>query len=145
MQDTLPEMRTDTQGAIQGWRTARGTLTLALIAYWVAMFIGTHLSHPPKALVGTNDYLLHLMAYTGLAVLLCVNLARDGRLSARHALTVVLVLATYGALDEWSQIPVGRHCELVDWLNDVAGAVLGCATFAAMGSVFAKATSALDR
>ena len=145
MQDTLPEMRADTQGAIQGWRVARGATILALAAYWVALFIGTHLPHTPQALAVTNDHLLHWLAYTGLAVLLCINLARDARLSARQAVAIVLVLAIYGALDEWSQIPVGRSCELADWLGDVAGAITGCAAVAALGSVFGRAADTPKR
>jgi VanZ family protein len=37
----------------------------------------------------------------------------------------------YGALDELLQIPVGRHCDLWDWVADMGGvaAVLAVAGF----------------
>jgi len=45
-------------------------------------------------------------------------------------LATVLVLATYGAVDELLQIPVGRTCDIADWVFDLLGGSLGVLTIA---------------
>jgi VanZ family protein len=47
---------------------------------------------------------------------------------------MLLVRASYGALDELSQlIPiVHRSCDLLDWIADMTGAAVGLAVFASL-------------
>ena len=100
--------------------------SLTLVAYWVAMFIGTHIPMPPPALdPGNNDKYVHFGACFGLAVLLSLNSFLRLRMRFGVYVRVLLILAIYGALDELTQIPVGRSCDIYDWLADVGGAMLG--------------------
>jgi len=40
-----------------------------------------------------------------------------------------LACAVYGVLDEVTQIPVGRSCDLYDWFADVIGIAVGILAF----------------
>jgi VanZ family protein len=40
------------------------------------------------------------------------------------AITLAICLI-YAALDEWTQPFIGRTCELLDWLADAGGAIVG--------------------
>lgn len=76
------------------------------------------------------DKLAHGSAYALLALLMETALARtrpDLPLYRRHLLVFAAVSA-FGALDEWHQSFVpGRDCEVLDWVADTAGGVLGLA------------------
>lgn len=104
---------------------------LALAGYWVLLIIGTHVpvNTPLMARSGADKF-VHLVAYAGLAALLASawQLAA-GHLNPRHLILVWLVIVAYGAIDEWTQIPVGRSCSIWDWLADAVGAALGLALF----------------
>lgn len=52
-----------------------------------------------------------------------------GQLRPHHYFTVWLVGTLYGAFDEITQIPVGRHADVRDWISDIAGIVLGLTLF----------------
>lgn len=97
----------------------------ALVAYWLAMFAGTHISRPVETTFHANDKLLHFSGYGGLALLLVTWRQLCRPLSIRILVTSVAILALYGACDEITQIPVGRDCELNDWLADMLGALSG--------------------
>jgi VanZ family protein len=98
----------------------------ALIVYWVALCIGTHV---PGGFAGTplvSDKTLHFVAYAGLGFLLAVMLSLSGIRDSRIYWTALLVAVGYGAIDELGQIPIpGRTADVVDWLADVGGAVAG--------------------
>lgn len=67
------------------------------------------------------DKLVHFVVYGLLATLFC----RAGS-GWRAAVVAVLVTSTYGGLDEWHQSFVpGRSSEVLDWIADTSGAVLG--------------------
>ncbi len=100
-----------------------------LVLYWLAMFAGTHSPRAPETAMQVNDKFLHFSGYCGLAFLL-VCWWRAARRTAtqrpiRILFTVVAIAAVYGALDEITQIPVGRDCSFYDWLADVSGAFTG--------------------
>jgi VanZ family protein len=97
--------------------------TAALALYWLTLFILTHLPPMKPPLGEGTDKYEHLLAFGLLAILLNTVLRR--RLP-RHAdwLTLALVMA-YGAIDERSQPPFGRTCDLTDWFADCTGAALG--------------------
>ena len=101
----------------------RRLILLLTAGYWVVLFVLTHL--PPNRIPRgpSNDKLNHFLAYMVLSFLL--GAALWVLLPARRRLTPLLVVVAamaYGGFDEFTQIAVGRDCELGDWLADVAGA-----------------------
>lgn len=107
------------------WCPSRGWAILALTLYWLLLFVGTHL--PPKQVQGTHvsDKLLHFLAYAGLAFLTALSFADLTTRSVLRWLIIGVLLALYAALDEFTQIYVGRSAEWADWVADVAGIVAG--------------------
>ncbi len=79
--------------------------TCVLVVYWIALFTGTHMPHPPSpAAVGikASDKVQHFTAFFGLATLLYwVVPGRRGPL--RKVLVVLAIAVPYAAFDEWSQ------------------------------------------
>ena len=107
-------------------------ISICLVVYWGMLFLGTHL--PYDSLhhgVRINDKILHFIGFTGLSFLLApVWMGRHP--SAGRLLSVLVVLATYGAVDEWTQAFVpGRNCDFWDWCADVGGAIAGMMVYAA--------------
>ena len=92
------------------------------ILYWCALFAGTHVPARVIVKVPLSDKIEHLAGYGGLATLLYLSFLFGGR---RHpsdiAVLVLGIIICYGAIDEWSQIPVGRDCDLLDWYAEVTG------------------------
>ena len=97
--------------------------------YWGVLFTLTHI--PPRHLPHGpgSDKLHHFAAYLVLAFLLGGTLWMVFP-ARRRLMPILVVLAAmaYGAFDEFTQIAVGRDCELNDWLADVAGAACAGAT-----------------
>jgi VanZ family protein len=93
-----------------------------LVGYWVALVVATHL--PPRDVpnTGINDKLQHFAAYAILATLLVLTTRTRTMKGVIIAIAICLI---YGALDEWTQPLVGRDCELLDWLADAIGAIVG--------------------
>jgi len=117
----------------------RTAITIGLVAYWVALFTATHIPRIPAALqMPGSDKWQHFAAYGGLAFLLSIRQFCGKPLSWKTAAQILGILAVYGALDELSQIPVGRDAELYDWLADIIGASGGIAVFAAGRALFRR-------
>ena len=106
-------------------RIARRARTLALF-YFVVLFAATHVPAPPSSVVSVNDKLLHFGGYAVLTicVLVCWELT-IGYLEPKHYFAVWLVGILYGAVDEITQVPVRRTCDVNDWIADVLGVVCG--------------------
>ncbi len=104
--------------------------TGAVLAYWAAMLLGTHL--PGSAVPETpySDKTLHFTAYAGFAFLLAWAWATRRRFLWCGPVFAVLVAGLYGALDELTQtfIP-GRFGDLGDWCYDLLGTLTGVAVF----------------
>lgn len=104
------------------------------------MFAGTHTPLPQlDGLPGNSDKALHLAGYAGLAFLLSLRLSAlpAFRLHTIRILGIAFALSLfYGAADELLQIPVGRHCDIYDWLADVVGTTIGLACFVAVRRQF---------
>jgi VanZ family protein len=114
----------------------RRAFTILLIAYWLAIFVGTHIPRVPQGLkLPGGDKGQHLVAYAGLAFLIAFRQSFGNSLGWKRAAAVFFVVALYGAFDEVSQIPVGRDADVYDWFADLAGAVIGLTLLAALKAV----------
>ena len=93
-------------------------LLIALLVSWVVLF--TPESGVPTAPPGT-DKVVHLTLFAALAI--------TGRIAGVRTPWLLASLTGYAALSEVLQgvLPLGRSCELLDAVVDVAGALLGCA------------------
>jgi len=103
------------------WPTAGIVLT-------VCVFAVSHLPLPegtfPADLgTGVGDKVPHALVYGGLTWLYLLALARGGHPVWRPVSVVLLVLCI-GAVDEVTQVVVGRSCLFNDWLADAAGTLL---------------------
>ena len=103
----------------------------ALALFWLALFAATHVPPttsflPPQG----SDKVAHFAAYAMLALLLATTWQlASGLLTGRHLTFVWLAIVIYGALDEVTQIPVGRDCSIWDWTADALGAAIGLLLF----------------
>jgi VanZ family protein len=113
------------------WKTRTLLLIAATAAYWVVIFVGTHI---PGSLIhggGQSDKVLHFGAFAGLAILLCSCAAGFRRPGPAIYAGVVGLAACYGILDELTQSLVRhRTADLWDWVADVSGAIVGTLIFA---------------
>lgn len=107
-------------------RVLRRFVGAVLAVYWLTLFVATHLplTDAPVGFRGA-DKVVHFVGYGVLGLLAALWIALRRPLTTRVALAIVALLATYGALDELLQIPVGRSCDLFDWVCDVIGAAFG--------------------
>lgn len=114
-------------------RTVRKGLTILVGAYWLALFVATHLPRVPRELeLPGGDKSQHLVAYAGLAFLLALRQSFGNSLTWKRAGALIGIVVLYGGIDELTQIPVGRTADIRDWFADAAGAVGGLALFAAL-------------
>ncbi|MBN2375946.1 MAG: VanZ family protein [Sedimentisphaerales bacterium] len=98
---------------------------LVLVVYWPILFVATHLPRLPEMKVFGRDVTLHIAAY--FVLMLIFWLARYGwekpDFRKRQLYLALLVVAVYAAVDELSQKLVNRHCDIVDWISDMTGAL----------------------
>lgn len=107
----------------------RQVVTIALVLYWAALFIGTHIPQPDLGdLPEHSDKVLHFAGYAGLAFLLGLHVAiRRGRMRWRDYLVVFGITAIYGIVDELLQLipALNRHGDVYDALADWCGGIIG--------------------
>jgi VanZ family protein len=107
-------------------RIAARARTLAIV-YFLLLFIGTHLpSNGIEPVITVSDKWLHFGGYAVLTV--CVLAGWEltiGTLQPKHYFAVWLAGTLYGAFDEVTQTPVGRSCDVNDWMADVLGVACG--------------------
>jgi VanZ family protein len=122
------------------------SLLMTFVRYWgpVLLYMGliflSSSRERPGVLSAAPDYLLHGLAYSGLAVLSVRALAKRifSGLKAAHVVGGIAIAILYGMSDEWHQLHVpGRDGSLGDILADFVGA--------ALGGAFLWAVSALSR
>lgn len=102
---------------------------LPLVFYWILLFTLTTLPTQSLPAVGVNDKLEHTLAYFGLSFLLYLTLLfqkKSVMLKKYAMLFTLLIVLFYGVLDEVHQLLIpGRSCELLDFLADMLGGILG--------------------
>jgi VanZ family protein len=103
--------------------------------YLLALLIGTHLppGAPVLSLFEGIDKVCHFSAYAILAALIATTWQlAAGHLMMGHLRCTWFGVAVLGAIDELTQIPVGRDCSFWDWTADVSGAAVGLLLFVAL-------------
>ena len=117
-------------------RLARYATVLLLLA----LFVATHT--PAQAIpyrVANADKIAHCLAYMALSFSVLVSWDLTiGQLRPQHFFMVWLVGTLYGAFDEVSQIAVGRHCDVRDWMSDILGLVIGMILFRLMRPLLSR-------
>ena len=102
---------------------------LPLVFYWIILFTLTTLPAQSVPSVGVSDKLEHLLAYFVLSILLYLTLLfqRKSVLLKNYAmLFTILIVFAYGIIDELHQLMIpGRSCELLDFLADMIGGIIG--------------------
>jgi len=102
----------------------------ATVVLLLGMFIGTHIPANTGPHFTHTDKLAHFSAFMALSCSLLVSWELSiGVLRPQHYFAVWLFGTVYGAFDEITQIPVGRVCDGMDWLADIAGILAGLALY----------------
>ncbi len=103
----------------------------SLLLYWLIIFIATTLPAQDLPKTGISDKIEHLLAYMVLAVLLNITLMFQNKypvIKKNSWLYTLIFSLTYAALDEIHQLYIpGRKCDIVDWLADAIGVLVGLA------------------
>jgi VanZ family protein len=100
-----------------------------LVIYWLVLFTATTLPARDLPKTGVSDKIEHFSAYLILAILLNLSLMFQNKypiLKKKAWLFTLIFSLLYAGLDEIHQyfIP-GRDCDILDWLSDSAGILLG--------------------
>ncbi len=101
--------------------------------YLAALYTATHWPSEQLPEISTIDKYLHLGAYAVLGFLWVWGYPHDRtsrrrrwlRVSLPLWLRLSLPLWAFGIFDELTQIPVGRQAEVLDWIADAVGVVVG--------------------
>ncbi len=115
------------KSTIYGVRVASVLLTV----YWLMIFTGTHWPRLSLPNVSHLDKYLHFLAFSGLAFLMAWAIPTSIHRPRWNVLIAALVCVGYAAIDEFSQIPVGRTADMLDWLADCAGVTVGLTAYLA--------------
>lgn len=101
--------------------------TLICVSIFTTAFVVTHLPPPDQPIKPLeHDKLLHTIGFFGLGTVLTWRLLATHRpFPLITAIAWYSVLLTYGAFDELTQPITGRSCELLDFLADAFGGLLG--------------------
>jgi VanZ family protein len=95
-------------------------------AYWVVLFVLTHIPgiHLPD--IRLIDKVYHAVAYATLAFVVGSVLTIWRGYQTRLSIWIWAIIASYGAIDEYTQQFVqNRSCDMFDLASDVIGAALG--------------------
>jgi VanZ family protein len=100
-----------------------------LVIYWIILFVATTLPAQDLPKTGVSDKVEHFAAYMILAALLNMTLLLQNkflRLKKYAWLYTLIFCLTYAGFDELHQLFIpGRDCDILDWLSDSAGVLLG--------------------
>lgn len=104
---------------------------MMLGVYWCVMFLATHVSFRSEGrAVPGADKVVHFVGFAILGMLLSFWIALRRPLTFSIMGVILVAIGLYGIIDELLQIPVGRDCELLDWVADILGASCGVGVMA---------------
>lgn len=110
-------------------RLASRARTLAVI-YLLVLFTVTHIPGLPTSGFSFSDKVQHFCGYSALTFLVLLGWELTmGVLEAKHYFAVWLAGTLYAIVDEVTQIPVGRTCDVNDWAADMCGILAGMIAF----------------
>lgn len=99
---------------------------LLAAAYWVALFVLTHVPGVELPDISLIDKICHAIAYATLAFAIGSVLTIWRGYQARLPIWIWTIAVSYGALDEYTQQFVqNRYCDMLDLLADAIGAGFG--------------------
>jgi len=130
--------------------TERTLRTWILVVAYLALIFGvSSIPQNPlsRACFRVSDKLAHLAEYTGFGLLLSLAFRSTFHRARRWVLLLVVVFigAAVGALDETYQATVpGRERELLDWVADVTGVLVGSCLAMALNSWMARRAGDAD-
>ncbi|MFA5250991.1 MAG: VanZ family protein [Phycisphaerae bacterium] len=105
---------------------------ISLLLYWPGIFILAHIPIPQLVYkAGVSDKSLHFLVYLILVFLLWFAISPHERVNWRRPAVwwVLFVVVWYGVADEVLQKYVGRSCDVMDFIADLAGALAGLILF----------------
>ena len=106
-------------------RAAKVAVIWPVVLAAVIFFASSHSQVASPGITRADDKFGHFGVYGLLGTLVC----RLGR-GWRTALASLVVVAAYGASDEWHQSFVpGRSSDVMDWIADTTGAVLAISLY----------------
>ena len=101
-------------------------------------FVMTHLPPGNVPHFRSSDKTLHFLSYGLLSGCLYLTLWISSMSIRQAGLLVLFCTATFAVFDEILQAPIGRDPELMDWVVDVAGALVAVACFSLVRLVMKK-------
>jgi VanZ family protein len=112
---------------------------IALTIYWIALTAATHapvtVLHQVQEITRWNDKLLHFAAFAGLAFLLAWAIPTNPQRRSLNVVVAAFVGVSYAAIDELTQIPVGRTADWADFSADLSGILAGLIVYVAMREI----------
>lgn len=110
-------------------KNKKSVVYTSLIIYWIILLSATSIPADSVPTTGVSDKIEHFLAYFILSILLASTLFFQNKftiLKKYYLLSTLIIASVYGAIDELHQLLVpGRSCELLDWLSDIGGVILG--------------------
>ncbi len=99
---------------------------VGFVLFSMVLLTATHLPRIPTIARGPGvDKWLHFSAYGCQTVLAMGVLYCTDRLVLKNVAFLIVLLTTFGAVDELTQPMFHRQAELFDWLADCAGVLFG--------------------
>ncbi len=99
---------------------------IGFILFSMVLLTATHLPRIPTIARGPGvDKWLHFSAYGCQTILAMGVLYCTDRLVLKNVAFLIVLLTTFGAVDELTQPMFHRQAELFDWLADCAGVLFG--------------------
>ena len=135
-------------GRWRGWLSRHPRVLGGLFAaYWLAMFLATHLPMPEvESAPRFTDKIVHLVMYAGFTFLLALWITSKKPESPHLKWLVLGAAVIYGALDELLQAPLeSRSADFWDFMMDAIGAAIGLLVFTAVRSKLAWLWAANDQ
>lgn len=99
-----------------------------LLVYWPGLFILTHIPVPDIARrSGMSDKIMHMLAYLVLVFFFWHTISPHSRVNWKKVKVWLILglMVVYSAIDEYLQGRTGRSADVMDFLSDLIGIILG--------------------